>query len=101
MLERCAEAGGKIFTVYIVRSVPAALELIEQYLPQDRDAVVLHWFTGSKSEARRATTLGCHFSVNADMTRSDRGRSFVAGRGRCGHDGGKIERSLSPMPLKA
>ncbi|RRH91092.1 TatD family deoxyribonuclease [Mesorhizobium tamadayense] len=52
--------------------------MIEQYLPQDRGTVVLHWFTGSKSEARRAATLGCYFSVNAEMTRSDRGRSLVS-----------------------
>ncbi len=77
VLERCAEAGGKILTVHSVRSVPAVLDMIEQYLPQDRATVVLHWFTGSKSEARRATTLGCYFSVNAEMTRSDRGRALI------------------------
>ena len=63
VLERCAEAGGKILTVHSVRSVPAVLAMIEQYLPQDRGTVVLHWFTGSKSEARRAATLGCYFSA--------------------------------------
>jgi len=78
VLERCAEAGGKILTVHSVRSVPAVLEMIEQYLPQDRGTVLLHWFTGTKSEARRAATLGCYFSVNAEMTRSDRGRSVVS-----------------------
>jgi TatD DNase family protein len=77
VLERCAEAGGKILTIHSVRSVPAVLEMIERYLPQDRGAVVLYWFTGSKSEARRAATLGCYFSVNAEMTRSDRGRALV------------------------
>ncbi len=77
VLERCAEAGGKILTVHSVRSVPAVLDMIERYLPQDRGAVVLHWFSGSKSEARRAAALGCYFSVNADMTRSDRGRAVV------------------------
>lgn len=77
VLERCAEAGGKILTVHSVRSVPAVLDMIERYLPQDRGAVVLHWFTGSKSEARRAAALGCYFSVNAEMTRSNRGRALV------------------------
>jgi len=78
VLERCAEAGGKILSVHSVRSVPAVLDMIEQYLPRDRGVVVLHWFTGSKSEARRAAALGCYFSVNAEMTRSDRGRAIVA-----------------------
>lgn len=78
VLTRCAEAGGKILTVHSVRSVPAVLDMIERYLPQERGTVVLHWFTGSKSEARRAASLGCYFSVNLQMTRSDRGRALVA-----------------------
>ena len=78
ILERCAEAGGKILTVHSVRSVPAVLDMVEQHLPHDRGVVVLHWFTGSRSEARRATALGCYFSVNAEMTRSERGRTVVA-----------------------
>lgn len=79
VLERCAEAGGKILSVHSVRSVPAVLDLIERHLPQDRGSVVLHWFSGSKSDARRAAALGCYFSVNAEMLRSDRGRALVAG----------------------
>jgi TatD DNase family protein len=78
VLERCAEAGGKILTVHSLRCVPAVLDMIEQYLPRDRGSVVLHWFTGSKSQARRATALGCYFSVNAEMTYSGRGRDLVA-----------------------
>ena len=79
VLERCADAGGKILTVHSVRSVPTVLEMIERYLPHDRGVVVLHWFTGTKAEARRATALGCYFSINAEMMRSDRGRALVAG----------------------
>lgn len=78
VLERCAEAGSKILTVHSVRSVSKVLDLIERCLPRDRGAVVLHWFAGTKTEAARATALGCYFSVNAEMTRSDRGRALVA-----------------------
>lgn len=78
VLEQCAEAGDKILTVHSVRSVPAVLDMIDRHLPQDRGIVVLHWFTGTRSEARRATALGCYFSVNAEMSRSDRGRALLA-----------------------
>jgi TatD DNase family protein len=78
VLERCAEAGGKILTVHSVRSVPMVLDMIERHLPRDRGVVVLHWFTGSKAEARRAAALGCYFSINFEMTRSERGRALVA-----------------------
>jgi TatD DNase family protein len=78
ILERCAVAGGKILTVHSVRTVPMVLEMIERHLPQDRSIVVLHWFTGTKAEARRAVALGCYFSINAEMARSDRGQALVA-----------------------
>nr|WP_292419157.1 TatD family hydrolase [Mesorhizobium sp.] len=52
--------------------------MVERYLPADRGTIVLHWFTGSKSEAPRAAALGCYFCVNAEMTRSDRGRAVVS-----------------------
>lgn len=78
ILERCADAGGKILTAHSVRSVPMVLDMIERHLPPNRGVVVLHWFTGTKAEARRAVTLGCYFSINAEMMRSDRGRALVA-----------------------
>jgi TatD DNase family protein len=78
ILERCADAGGKILTAHSVRSVPMVLDMIERHLPRNRGVVVLHWFTGTKAEARRAATLGCYFSINAEMMRSDRGRALVA-----------------------
>ena len=78
VLERCADAGGKILTVHSVRSVPAVLDMIEAHLPHERGTAVLHWFTGSRTDARRAIALGCFFSVNAEMTRTDKGKGLVA-----------------------
>ncbi|GAB0149595.1 TatD family hydrolase [Marichromatium sp. PS1] len=78
ILERCADAGDKVLTVHSVRSVPTVLDMIERHLPQKRGVVVLHWFTGTKAEARRATALGCYFSVNTEMIRSERARMLVS-----------------------
>ncbi len=78
ILQRCADVGGKILTVHSVRSTAAVLDMIEEWLPADRGAVVLHWFTGSRSEARRAAELGCYFSINAEMTKSVRACSVIA-----------------------
>lgn len=77
VLECCAEIGGKVLTVHSVRSVSAVLDMIEAHLPPSRGKVVLHWFTGSRAEARRAAALGCYFSVNAQMARSKRGRALI------------------------
>lgn len=67
VLQACAEAGDKILSVHSVRSAKIVLDMVEAYLPPDRGQVVLHWFTGSASEARRAVDLGCYFSVNEAM----------------------------------
>lgn len=79
VLESCADAGGKILSIHSVRCVSTVLSMLEAYLPSDRGKTVLHWFTGTRSEARRAHELGCYFSVNADMLRSERGRDIIAG----------------------
>jgi TatD DNase family protein len=77
ILQACNRAGAKILTVHSVRSAKLVLDLIEANLPRDRGRVVMHWFTGSKSEARRAVELGCYFSVNSQMLLGDRGRDLL------------------------
>jgi TatD DNase family protein len=53
ILKQCAKAGGKILTVHSVRAAKAVLDLVEAHLPSSQGKVVLHWFTGSKSDARQ------------------------------------------------
>jgi len=79
ILRACAEQGGKILTVHSVRSVPKVLRHIEASLPQERGRVILHWFTGTAADARRAVALGCYFSINREMLRSPKHRQLVAG----------------------
>lgn len=78
VLQLCAKAGGKIVSVHSVRSVRTVLDMIEANFPASRGRVVLHWFTGTKSEARRAVQLGCYFSINREMVRNERHQAVVA-----------------------
>ena len=78
ILSDCSGQGGKILTVHSVRAAKIVLDMIEVHLPRSRGAVVLHWFTGTKSEAARAVDLGCYFSINREMLRNDRHRSMVS-----------------------
>lgn len=77
VLKACAKAGGKIITVHSVRAAKAVLDHVEEHLPQGTNRVVLHWFTGSKSEAARALDLGCYFSLNGTMLSSERASALV------------------------
>lgn len=78
VLQRCAEAGDKVITVHSVRAAKTVLDHIEAYLPPARGKVVLHWFTGSRSEAKRALEMGCYFSINAAMLEKERHASLIA-----------------------
>jgi TatD DNase family protein len=77
ILRMCAEQGNKILTIHSVRTVAKVLQHLEKALPTDRGQVVLHWFTGSATEARRAVEHGCYFSINAEMLKSAKNRELV------------------------
>lgn len=77
ILRRCAEAGDKIITVHSIRSAKAVLHHVEAHLPPGRGKIVLHWFTGTKSEAKRALDLGCFFSINSGMLDNERHAPMV------------------------
>lgn len=78
VLHACAEQGRKILTVHSVRAVARVLGHLERCFPQDRGRVVLHWFTGTAAEARRAVALGCYFSINEAMLRNQRHRAVIS-----------------------
>jgi TatD DNase family protein len=77
VLRCCAKAGNKIITVHSIRAAKAVLDHVEAYLPLNEGKIVLHWFTGSKAEARRAIELGCYFSINASMLDNERHAAMV------------------------
>lgn len=78
ILAACAEQTGKILTVHSVRSVSKVLQHLEAQLLPGRGRVVLHWFTGTLSEATLAAELGCFFSINGAMLSSAKNRALVA-----------------------
>ena len=78
-LKACARSGGKILTIHSVRAAKPVIDMLEAHFPKGRGVPVLHWFTGSAAEARRAVELGCYFSINADMMKDERRRAFVDG----------------------
>jgi TatD DNase family protein len=78
ILRACAKAGDKILTIHSVRAATPVLDMIEARLPPSRGKAVMHWFTGTKAEARRAAELGCYFSINARMLENERGQALVA-----------------------
>jgi len=77
ILKLCAKSGDKILSVHSTRAVAVVLDMIEEYLPLAKGRVVLHWFTGSRTELLRAISLGCFFSINNKMFESKRGPGLI------------------------
>lgn len=67
VLKACSSEGGKVLSIHAVRSASLVLDMLEEHLDLSASTPVFHWFSGSPSEARRAATLGCMFSINDRM----------------------------------
>jgi TatD DNase family protein len=65
-------------TVHSVRAVSKVIKHLERALPDGTCIPILHWFTGTATEARRAAAIGCYFSINVAMLKSEKSRSIVA-----------------------
>lgn len=77
ILRACNEQGGKILSIHSVRCVAKVLNQLEAHLTDGNTKPVLHWFTGTVSEAKRAAAMGCYFSINAEMLRSPKAQKIV------------------------
>lgn len=76
ILGACAKAGGRIMSVHSRRASKAVLDYLEAN--PDAGTPVLHWFSGSARDLKRAIPLGCWFSVGPAMLNSARGKELVA-----------------------
>lgn len=66
--ERC---GGRILSIHSRNAASRVLDLVEQYCK--RSVPVLHWFSGTVQETRRAAAMGCWFSIGPAMIRGAKG----------------------------
>ena len=76
ILRLCDAAGGRILTIHSRRAATPVLEALAS--TANAGVAVLHWFSGSKSELRRAIDQGCWFSVGPAMLASEKGRAITA-----------------------
>lgn len=75
-LAACSAHGGRVISLHSRRAAKEVLDAIEAH-PRC-GTPVLHWFSGSLTELRRAVALGCWFSVGPKMLESDRGSRLAA-----------------------
>lgn len=69
------KGGGRIMSIHSRHAVDEILERLAA-LP-GAGLPILHWFSGSATQLRRATDIGCWFSVGPAMLRGAKGRSLA------------------------
>ncbi len=75
VLTECERLGGRILSIHSRNAASRVLDYVEQFC---RDSTpVLHWFSGTVQETRRAMALGCWFSVGPAMLRGAKGRKIL------------------------
>lgn len=75
-LTACAVHGGRIMSLHSRRAAREVLDAIEEH--PGCGTPVLHWFSGSLKELKRAIEIGCWFSVGPAMLKSERGSRLAA-----------------------
>lgn len=76
ILRICRAAGGRIMTIHSRRATNPVLNALEAVL--GAGTPILHWYSGTIKELRRAIDLGCWFSVNHAMLTTGRGLKAVS-----------------------
>jgi TatD DNase family protein len=74
-LEECERCGGKVLSIHSRNAASRVLDLLEKY--SQKSTPVLHWFSGTNQDARRAVALGYWFSVGPAMLRGKKGRAIL------------------------
>ncbi|KAA0114397.1 Qat anti-phage system TatD family nuclease QatD [Mycolicibacterium sp. P9-22] len=75
VLRSCEEAQDKIVSIHSRRAAGAVLDSLDKF--GGIRAPILHWFSGTRAELRRAVGRGCWFSVGAAMLAGAKGRALV------------------------
>jgi TatD DNase family protein len=68
--------GGRILSIHSRSAASKVLDIIED--KGIMSTFILHWFSGSLSQLKRAVDLGCLFSVGPAMTNSSNGRQLLS-----------------------
>jgi TatD DNase family protein len=76
ILAACSRAGGRIMSFHSRGAVDEVLDALERHPASGTP--VLHWFSGTARQLKRADDLGCWFSVGPAMMAGAKGRALAA-----------------------
>lgn len=75
VLRACEDAGGRVLSLHSRGAANGVLDGLEEH--PKAGIPVLHWFSGSHADLRRAIAMGAWFSVGPAMLRGERGQGLA------------------------
>jgi TatD DNase family protein len=76
ILASCAKVGGRPMSFHSRGAADEVLDALERHPASGTP--ILHWFSGTAAQLKRADGLGCWFSVGPSMLSSAKGRALAA-----------------------
>jgi TatD DNase family protein len=76
VLRASARAGGRILTIHSRGAPDDVMDALARH--SGAEIPVLHWFSGTKTQLRRAVDMGCWFSVGPAMLQGRKGIELLA-----------------------
>lgn len=73
----CEKYGEKVVSVHSLKSASKVIEILREYKTQKSNNYILHWFTGTMSQLKKAIELGCYFSINPSMLKTKSGLEVI------------------------
>jgi TatD DNase family protein len=66
----------RVLSLHTRKAEKRTLDILEGF--PDAGTPVLHWFTGSLPQAKRALELGAYFSINPKMIKTKKGKELIS-----------------------
>lgn len=75
IIQACVHS--KTISVHSVFSDKHVLDILEKYRTPVHNNCILHWYSGSLKQLDRAIEMGCYFSINEQMLKSENGLKVI------------------------
>lgn len=75
ILKKTNASSPKILTIHSLKAVDPVLNILNKQF--NNGIPVLHWFTGNQSQLKHAIDIGCWFSINSRMLKTEKGKLLV------------------------
>lgn len=77
IINACSDAGDKVLSIHSVKAAGVVIDELNRAGTFQNNICILHWFTGTAAERRRALESGAWFSINPRMLKTKSGQETI------------------------